>query len=92
MKKTFCLIVGVIAISVCAQTESPKYDWNITLKVVNENGQPVEGAKARVYYLMTEEITGLTDTNGIFTASHHDGSENLGFQAKKRGLVSRIYG
>jgi hypothetical protein len=48
----------------------------------------VEGAKTTVYYLMTNEIVGLTDTNGIFKASHHDGSENLGFLAEKSGYYS----
>ena len=85
MKKTIYLIIVSFAINTYAQVQPPKLDWNVTLKVVDETGQPVEGAKARVYYLMTNEIAGLTDTNGIFTASHNDGSENLGFQAEKKG-------
>jgi hypothetical protein len=76
------LLVGFIINHARAQTE---HEWKVTLKVVTETGQPVTGAKARVYYLMTNEIAGLTDSNGVFVASHHDGSENLGFQAEKRG-------
>lgn len=88
MKKTLCLIVVGIAISACAQTETPKHDWNVTLKVVDETGQPVEGAKAHVYYMLTNEIAGLTDANGVFAASHHDGSENLAFQVEKPSYYS----
>jgi hypothetical protein len=83
MKKVICLIVAAFAISVCAQTKPPEYDWQATLKVVDETGQPVEAAKVRVFYMLTNEIAGLTDSNGIFVASHRDSSENLGFQAEK---------
>jgi hypothetical protein len=83
MKKIVCLIFAGIAIRACAQIEPPKHDWNVTLKVVDETGQPVEAAKTWVCYLLTNQIAGLTDTNGVFVASHHDGSENLAFQIKK---------
>ena len=82
------LIIAGMAINVYAQLEPPKYDWNVTLKVVDETGRPVEGVKTKVFYLLTNEIAGLTDTNGIFKASHLDGSENLGFLADKKGYYS----
>ncbi len=88
MKKTLYLIIAGIAINVLAQEYPPKYDWNVTLKVVDETSQPVEGAKAHVYYMRTNEIAGLTDANGVFTASHHDASENLGFYVGKKGYYS----
>ena len=88
MKQIVCLIIVGFAIDVCAQMEHLKYDWNVTLKVEDENGQPVAAAKAQVFYLLTNEIAGLTDTNGIFGASHRDGSENLGLQAEKIGYYS----
>jgi uncharacterized protein GlcG (DUF336 family) len=46
MKNSICLILIGIAINcACAQT---KHEWKVTLKVVDETGQPVVGAKAGV--------------------------------------------
>jgi hypothetical protein len=50
----------------------------VTLKVVDDSNNPVSDAKATVGYLFTNQITGLTDTNGIFIASHRDKSFGLG--------------
>jgi hypothetical protein len=87
MKTTICLLLTGIGINFAdAQTE---HDWKATLKVVDETSEPVEDAKVEVSYDMsTNAIVGLTDTNGIFTASHHNASENLGFYAKKSGYYS----
>ena len=85
MKTAIYLIAAGIATIAQAQTLPPKHDWTATLQVVDENTQPVEGAKAHVYYMLTNEFAGLTDTNGVFIASHNDGTENLGFQAEKSG-------
>ena len=90
MKKTLCLIIAGIAINACAQVEPPKHDWNVTLKVVDEAGRSVTAAKTQVFYLLTNVITGFTDTNGIFTASHQDGSENLAFQIETPGYYSSL--
>lgn len=88
MKKTLRLIIAGIAISACAQIEPPKHDWNVTLKVVDDTGQPVGFANTWVYFLLTNQIAGLTDTNGVFVATHYDGSENLAFQIKKLNYYS----
>jgi hypothetical protein len=69
-----------------AQTE-PAHEWKVALKVVDETGQPVAGAETWVNYL-TNRFVGLTDTNGIFTASHLDHSVQLAFQAQKTGYYS----
>lgn len=57
----------------------------MTLKVVDDSGNPVAGAKATVDYLFTNQIVGLTDTNGVFNASHRDKSFALAFDVKKDG-------
>ena len=59
--------------------------WKATLKVVDDDGNSVAGAKAVVGYLFTNQIVGLTDTNGIFIASHRDKSFGLGFVVTKNG-------
>jgi hypothetical protein len=67
---------------------SPK--WKVTLKVVDDNGQPVADAKVGVGYYEHSQpasIDGLTDNNGIFEASHHTRAiiAELGFSAEKAG-------
>jgi hypothetical protein len=54
MKKIVCLIFADVAISVCAQVEPPKHDWNVTLKVVDETGHPVEGAIRIILHINTQ--------------------------------------
>jgi hypothetical protein len=90
MKRIFCLVIAAFAVNAYTQVEPPKYDWNVTLKIVDESGQPVEAAKAHIFYLLTNEFSGLTDSNGVFSASHHDGSENLAFQIEKMGYYSSL--
>jgi hypothetical protein len=64
-------------------------DWKITLEVVDENGQPVVGAKASVGNSIGKlEMSGLTDTNGIFIAAHHDAIEEVDIYAGKNGYYS----
>src|ERR1035441_1768484 len=86
MKKSLCLIIAGIIINACAQNELLEHDWKATLKVVDETGQPVAGAKVSVGNGISKfEMSGLTDTNGIFVATHHDATENLAFYAEKSG-------
>ena len=65
----------------------------VTLKVVDENGTPIKDAKAGVGFesvyrfkggINDVGITGLTDENGIFTASH-DTLGYIGFGAEVKG-------
>ena len=74
------------------------HSWKAEVKVLDEQGQPVEGAKVAVWYYVkppsgqteaSEKAEGVTDTNGVFTASREDsGSVGLGFQAEKSGYYS----
>jgi len=80
--------------------ESHGTEWAATLKVVDENGNPIEGADVRVTYYVparepggdawssTQKIEGLTGKDGGFTASHKDSSFQLGFAVQKAGFYS----
>jgi hypothetical protein len=94
VKKFFCVAFIALALgSVFAQTNTPPHQWNVTLKIVDENGNPVSGANTRVGYFVNSQpasFAGLTDTNGIFTASHSAVSDfnELGFEANKSGFYA----
>ena len=80
----FVILFSLIINCALAQTTPPERQWNATLKAIDETGNPVAGAKIQIGYDMsTNVIVGLTDTNGMFTASHKGRSENLAFQAEK---------
>jgi hypothetical protein len=64
----------------------PAPAWRATLKVVDEAGVPVGGAKIQIGYDMTADvITGLSDPDGVFIAAHAGGSDDLVIDAKKAG-------
>jgi hypothetical protein len=92
MKYLTHLILASITINyACAQFALVGHEWNVTLKVVDETGKPIEGAKASVGYYSKSQpksIDGLTDTNGIFKASHRAYSGILGFTAEKSGFYT----
>jgi hypothetical protein len=89
MKIKLFSILTITASCVYAQmSTAPTPTWKATLKVVDETGQPVAGATAIVDYNEEDQMTGLTDTNGIFIASHTDKSFGLAFLASKEGYYS----
>jgi hypothetical protein len=82
------ILVGLTAQCVCAQTQ---HEWKVTLKVMDDVGQPVAGAKAGVGYYsdrVSKSINGLTDTNGVFVASHLSYGGELGFGVEKAGYYT----
>jgi hypothetical protein len=87
MKIKTCLLVTLIAGLAGAQIYPLEHQWSARLKAVDDNGVPVTGAKIRVSYSVytTNQISGLTDTNGSFVATHHDATENLSINAEKQG-------
>lgn len=99
---TYLILAFVTGGCAFAQTEIGGTPWNVTLKVVGEDGQPVAGAKASVGYHVTpppgqivedyrdssSKIERLTDTNGMFKASHSDDSLSLGFDVQKVGYYA----
>jgi hypothetical protein len=90
MKQIFWLAIMCIGTAqTSAQVTLIEHEWNATMKVVDETGQPIEGAKASIGYFSKSQpksIDGLTDTNGIFRASHRAYSGILGFTAEKAGF------
>jgi hypothetical protein len=91
------LQVILVACASCAgaQTNSSfAHRWKATVTVLDVGGQPVPGATVVVSYYVQpppgrpgagEQIEGVTDTNGVFTASHSDTTIGLGFLATKPG-------
>jgi hypothetical protein len=80
----FLCVIGILI--GCAQAQlltAPTPRWKVMLKVVDDTGSPVAGAEASVGYLGTHNISGLTDTNGVFIASHRDKSYGLGILVTK---------
>ena len=70
------------------------HQWTATVKVIGEDGDPIVGANVAVSYTILPqpsnpnqpeygEIKGMTDTNGIFSASHTDSSLGLAIIAEK---------
>jgi hypothetical protein len=70
--------------------------WTATLHVIDDDGKPVRGATASVSYAVPpgpddegdsswKTIEGMTDADGVFTATHLDSSHTLGFDVKKEG-------
>jgi len=89
--KTILIFIFFTATICCAKAQlstAPTPTWRVTFKVVDDAGQPVAGAEASVGHSGTNQIVGLTDTNGVFVASHKDKSFGLGFIVKKKGYYS----
>ncbi len=96
---SFLTLVTLAAGCAFGQAELGSHTWTATVKVVNDNDQPVEGANVSVSYFLPasetqntdkqwDEIKGLSDADGTFTASHTDGSLSLGIHAQKGGYYS----
>src|SRR5262249_3608020 len=69
--------------------------WSTVVTVVDENNQPIEGAKVAIRYYVPrlgslerglEAIEGLSDMNGVFVASHKDTSTWVGIFGSKAGF------
>jgi hypothetical protein len=90
-------LVIVLAGLCCAQAQNfASPEWKAVVKVVDEAGQPVEGANVTVGYyvtppsgdptrIATDAKRGATDTNGVFSTSGRGGSTDLFFGASKEG-------
>lgn len=92
----FAILAGSVA---SGQTNQVQQRWTVTVKVLGEDGNPIEDANTWVaYYLPShggeanpgllewDKIQGLTDANGMFVASHPDTrSISLGIHVEKTG-------
>jgi hypothetical protein len=85
------LLSILMAVTCCIHaqlTGAPTPEWKVTFKVVDEAGDRLAGVKVVVGYMGTNQISGLTDTNGIFVASHRDKSYTLGFDITKESFYA----
>lgn len=99
MKKAilFLCLTFIALAENCTFGQLTAYPWTMNVKVIDEDGNPVVGADAAVSYnllspsgqsgkgISWDEITGLTDDNGMFSASHTDASWTLGVAINKNG-------
>lgn len=85
MKCLFCLFLILFSVELFAQTDLPKHKWAATLKIVDESGAIVPEAEVIVYYGQSHSISGPSDQNGNFAATHLDAVENLEFEASQTG-------
>jgi hypothetical protein len=93
-----CLLCLLLAMAVGNRVQAQDFhDWKVNYKIVDEAGQPILGAEATVFYdrmampdksVDPGKISGLTDSNGVFTASHRDRTYGLAFVVKKDGYYS----
>jgi hypothetical protein len=97
-KLIWLTMMGALAGSAYAQNSKPTApEWKATVKVIDEENQPVTNANVKVWYhispprgqsiAMTNK-TGVTDPSGVFTASEHSTSVELAFEAQKSGYYS----
>ena len=101
MKKTILHLFTVLATG-CAIAQSTTNQWHATIKVLDEVNQPIPDARVEVWYYVkppagrseaSESTTGITDTNGSFSASHENtGSIDLGFRVSKNGYYPTTKG
>jgi hypothetical protein len=96
MKTYICLILAALTCNCAmAQLNLSNLTWKMTLKVVDEQGNPVSAANAGVGFYTNSQptsINGITDTNGLFSASEtvepSGGGYLLGFSAEKDGYYT----
>jgi hypothetical protein len=78
------------------------HPWTATIKVIGEDGSPIVGADASVQYSIPAtpggdhptygEVKGITDDNGMFSASHTDSSLGLAIIGEKSGYYTTHIG
>jgi hypothetical protein len=83
-------------------SEFGPHQWTATVKVIGEDGNPIVGANVAFQYSVpTEpnssdqtygEVKGITDANGMFSASHTDSSSDLGATAEMAGYYNTHIG
>ncbi len=102
MKKIlFTFLIGALTAgcSIAQLLPLPTKPWNATVKVIGEDGQPVNAADVLIGYTLPPyafsdnpkyngQFSGLTDTNGFYSATHDDRSDSLGFRVQKAGYYT----
>ena len=83
-------------------TQFGPHQWTATAKVTGEDGNPIVGASVAFQYTVPTkpnsgdqdygEVKGMTDTNGMFRASHTDSSWSFGVVIEKTGYYKTQMG
>jgi hypothetical protein len=81
------------------------HTWTATIKVIGEDGNPIFGADVAVSYTLPpppgrnleagpdwSQVKGLTDANGVFSATHTDSSLDLAVIVNKSGYYTTQIG
>jgi len=94
-------VIVVLLCLFCLKSFAPIFPWEAkwkaTLKIVDDNGNPVSDAKIIAGYYVpalpgkdpwssSEKIESVSDSNGICVISHHDRSGSVWFDVKKNGF------
>lgn len=99
----FTLLLSLPSSSLAQPTVFPVKPWKATLKILGEDGLPVVAANVSVFYTLPPlafpddsgkyngKFSGVTDTNGIFSATHVDRTGALRFQLEKAGYYASDY-
>jgi len=99
MKKLIYLpLIFFMASRVFCQTSAYEHEWKATVKIVDEAGAPVDKATVKVGYYnknTSVEIEGISDTNGIFEATHTTSTLNyieygLALDVEKTGYYQTL--
>jgi hypothetical protein len=86
-----CIFLLLICITIHCAYAQTKHEWKVTLKVMNEAGSPVMGAKVGVNYYTNRTLasmSGPTDADGFFTVSHLSYGGEIGFVIEKSGYYA----
>jgi len=92
--KHYLYLALILSATICgfAQTGGPISEWKATLKIIDENSNPVAGANAGIGFFTNSiptSIDGITDTNGVFIAAYASEPSIIGyllsFRIEKQG-------
>ncbi|MCX6896222.1 MAG: hypothetical protein NTZ16_12135 [Verrucomicrobia bacterium] len=101
--KTILALITIVSLSTgCSlgqPTNLPIKPWTAAVKIIGEDGQPVSNADVSLAYTKPPYsfsdnpkyhgiISGATDSNGVFSATHDDRSGSLGFSVNKQGYYT----
>lgn len=90
---TYLALMLLVPSCAFAQHGATNYEWKATLRAVDESGNPISGAAADIGYYANSQpanALGITDTNGMFTASHAvpESLAEVSLQVEKSGYYT----
>ncbi len=97
MKKITSIVLLVVTALIVHAQNATIPEWAMTVKVVDESDQPVANATVKVAWhiapppgesIAFTNVSGLTDTNGIFSVLERSGSIEVMCSAEKSGYYS----